>query len=135
LQRPDGGWAQTRFLSSDAWDRLALRRFARQAIASTAVYQRGARFLLASQNRTAHGIASRAPKLQPYFQSGFPHGHDQWISAAAPLVSGSAVEAVEPARNSAVCVKRGAGRWPANWQAISRAISLPHEATRFAKTF
>jgi hypothetical protein len=22
-------------------------------------------------------------KFQPYFESGFPHGHDQWISAAA----------------------------------------------------
>ncbi len=22
-------------------------------------------------------------KVQPYFESGFPHGHDQWISQAA----------------------------------------------------
>ena len=28
-------------------------------------------------------VASRAPKFQPYFQSGFPHDHDQWISSAA----------------------------------------------------
>ena len=28
-------------------------------------------------------VRSRAPKFQPYFQSGFPHDHDQWISAAA----------------------------------------------------
>ncbi|MFN9299747.1 MAG: ankyrin repeat domain-containing protein [Acidobacteriota bacterium] len=27
--------------------------------------------------------ASRSPKFQPYFESGFPHGQDQWISAAA----------------------------------------------------
>lgn len=27
--------------------------------------------------------SSRAPKFQPYFESGFPHGHNQWISAAA----------------------------------------------------
>ena len=26
---------------------------------------------------------SRAMKIQPYFQSGFPYGHDQWISSAA----------------------------------------------------
>jgi hypothetical protein len=28
-------------------------------------------------------VASRAPKFQPYFQSGFPHDHDQWISGCA----------------------------------------------------
>jgi hypothetical protein len=22
-------------------------------------------------------------KIQPYFESGFPHGHDQWISQSA----------------------------------------------------
>jgi ankyrin repeat protein len=27
-------------------------------------------------------VKSRSVKFQPYFQSGFPHGHDQWISAA-----------------------------------------------------
>ncbi|MCA9213895.1 MAG: hypothetical protein KDB27_12575 [Planctomycetales bacterium] len=28
-------------------------------------------------------VISRSVKFQPYFESGFPHGHDQWISAAA----------------------------------------------------
>jgi hypothetical protein len=28
-------------------------------------------------------VKSRAPKFQPYFQSGFPHDHDQWISSSA----------------------------------------------------
>ena len=28
-------------------------------------------------------VRSRAIAFQPYFESGFPHGHDQWISAAA----------------------------------------------------
>jgi hypothetical protein len=27
-------------------------------------------------------VRSRAVKLQPYFESGFPFGHDQWISSA-----------------------------------------------------
>ena len=26
-------------------------------------------------------VASRAVKSQPYFESGFPYGHDQWISS------------------------------------------------------
>jgi len=27
-------------------------------------------------------VRSRSVKFQPYFDSGFPYGHDQWISAA-----------------------------------------------------
>jgi ankyrin repeat protein len=105
LQRPDGGWPQTRFLSSDAYGTGLALYALRQAGESPqgAVYQRGARFLLANQNEDGSWhVASRAPKLQPYFQSGFPHGHDQWISAAATAWSVAALaEAVEPPRNSA----------------------------------
>jgi hypothetical protein len=39
-------------------------------------------------------VASRAPKLQPYFESAFPYGHDQWISVAA---TSFAVMALAPA--------------------------------------
>jgi len=28
-------------------------------------------------------VRSRAIPFQPYFEGGFPHGPDQWISAAA----------------------------------------------------
>jgi hypothetical protein len=45
------------------------------------VYRKGAQFLLATQ--AADGswhVSSRATKFQIYFESGFPHGHDQWIS-------------------------------------------------------
>jgi hypothetical protein len=39
-------------------------------------------------------VRSRAPKLQPYFQSAFPYDHDQWISTAATAM---AVMALAPA--------------------------------------
>jgi hypothetical protein len=39
-------------------------------------------------------VRSRAPKFQPYFQSGFPHDHDQWISSAG---TSWAVRALIPA--------------------------------------
>jgi ankyrin repeat protein len=105
LQRPDGGWPQIRQLASDAYATGLALYALRQAGESpqSDVYQRGARFLLSSQNPdgTWH-VASRAPKLQPYFQSGFPHGHDQWISAAATAWSVAALaEAVEPVQKSA----------------------------------
>ena|SRR2546426_7285512 len=28
-------------------------------------------------------VRSRSPKFQPYFEGGFPYGHDRWISAMA----------------------------------------------------
>jgi len=55
------------------------------AIAVTdAAYQRGVQYLLANQLEDGSWfVRSRAIAFQPYFESGFPHGHDQWISAAA----------------------------------------------------
>jgi hypothetical protein len=48
------------------------------------VYRHGVGFLLASQKPDGSWyVPSRSPKFQPYFQSGFPYNHDQWISSAA----------------------------------------------------
>ena len=48
------------------------------------VYQSGTAFLLDTQcDDGSWHVKSRTRKFQPYFESGFPHGHDQWISAAA----------------------------------------------------
>ena len=47
-------------------------------------YQRGLRFLLDTQFEDGSWyVRSRSIGFQPYFESGFPHGEDQWISAAA----------------------------------------------------
>jgi hypothetical protein len=41
-------------------------------------------YLLRTQRKDGSWyVASRALKFQPYFESGFPYGHDQWISAMA----------------------------------------------------
>jgi hypothetical protein len=45
-------------------------------------------------------VKSRAMKIQPYFQSGFPYDHDQWISASATAWASMALsftEAEKPA--------------------------------------
>jgi hypothetical protein len=86
-QRPDGGWAPTPNLTSDAFatgeSLYALRESASLAV-SDDVYQRGVRFLLSTQaDDGSWYVRSRAPKFQPYFQSGFPYDHDQWISSIA----------------------------------------------------
>jgi hypothetical protein len=104
-QRSDGGWPQLTTLGSDAYATGVALYALRQAgmAPGDAVYDRGVGFLLSTQ--LADGswhVASRAPKLQPYFQSGFPHDHDQWISASATAWAVAALaEAGEPERRSA----------------------------------
>lgn len=86
LQRADGGWSQTPYLASDAYGTATVLYTMHElgVPASDPAYRRGVNYLLRTQ--LADGswhVASRAPKFQPYFQSGFPHDHDQWISSAA----------------------------------------------------
>ena len=83
LQRADGGWAQTPFLGSDAYATgTALHALHETGMApDAAAYRKGVAFLLRTQ--AADGswkVASRTPKFQPYFEGGFPYGHDEWIS-------------------------------------------------------
>jgi hypothetical protein len=52
--------------------------------ASDGAYQKGAQFLLRTQMEDGSWyVRSRSLAFQPYFESGFPHGHDQFVSAAA----------------------------------------------------
>ena len=87
LQRPDGGWAQTARLGSDAYgtgEALSVLHQTGMLKISDAAYRRGTQFLLKTQYEDGSWyVRSRAPKFQPYFESGFPFGHDQWISASA----------------------------------------------------
>src|SRR5207302_5295800 len=49
-----------------------------------AAFQRGIAFLLrAQQPDGSWHVASRSKPFQQYFESGFPHGKDQFISMAA----------------------------------------------------
>ncbi|HLH03891.1 MAG TPA: ankyrin repeat domain-containing protein [Bryobacteraceae bacterium] len=86
LQRGDGGWAQTKYLDSDAYATgLVLHSLYRTGLITPAdeAYRRGVAFLLRTQFADGSWyVRSRAPKFQPYFQSGFPFDHDQWISSA-----------------------------------------------------
>jgi ankyrin repeat protein len=86
-QRPDGGWAQLSTLPSDAYATgqalFALSESGTLAATSPA-YQRGVKFLLNSQMADGSWhVRTRTLPVQPYFDSEFPHGPDQFISAAA----------------------------------------------------
>jgi hypothetical protein len=86
-QRPDGGWAQRDTMRSDAYATgtalVALHQAAGLATGDP-VYRRGLKYLLAAQlgDGTWH-VRSRSKPFQTYFESGFPHGKDQFISLAA----------------------------------------------------
>jgi len=85
-QRRDGGWAQTDYRSSDAYatgEALFALRTAGMATDSR-VYRRGVRYLLRTQLADGSWLVhTRAHPTQSYFESGFPNGEDQFISAAA----------------------------------------------------
>ena len=62
---------------------VALRQSGAVATSAAAV-RRGVDFLLRTQLEDGTWVVkSRAVPIQAYFESGFPHGADQWISAAA----------------------------------------------------
>jgi ankyrin repeat protein len=86
LQRADGGWAQTPHLPSDAYATgqvlYTLRELGVTGLATER--ERASDFLVRTQRDDGSWyVKSRAMKIQPYFESGFPYGHDQWISQAA----------------------------------------------------
>ena len=86
-QGNDGGWSQLPGTKSDAYATgqalYALRAGAGKGTADPAI-ERGLRFLLVNQleDGTWH-VRRRAFPFQPTMDSGFPHGRDSWISAAA----------------------------------------------------
>lgn len=92
-QREDGGWAQldsgepAAALASDAYatgSALVALQQAGGLATSDPVYQKGLAFLVKTQ--LADGswhVVSRSKPFQPYYESGFPHAKDQFISCAA----------------------------------------------------
>jgi len=100
-QAKDGGWSGNPYLQSDAYSTgKALYALHESGVEATdRAYQRGVDYLLSTQYLDGSWyVRSRAIKLQPYFQSGFPYDHDQWISTAA---TAWAVMAIAPAANVA----------------------------------
>jgi ankyrin repeat protein len=86
-QRPDGGWAQRRGMASDAsatGQVLAALRESETIDVRDERCRRAVKYLLTTQ--LADGswfVASRSLPVQPYFETGFPHGRSQFISCAA----------------------------------------------------
>jgi hypothetical protein len=94
-QRSDGGWAQLPALSSDAYatgQALVALHQAGNVPTSSIAYRNGITFLLKTQFQDGSWlVVSRARGTQPYFESGFPHGTNQFISAAGTAWATSAL--------------------------------------------
>jgi hypothetical protein len=96
LQRADGGWSQLPALESDAYATgIALFALHEARVPATdRTYRAGVAYLLSTQaaDGTWH-VRTRALPFQPYFESGYPYGPDQWISAAAAAYATMALSA------------------------------------------
>jgi squalene cyclase len=84
-QHPDGGWSDLESMESGAYA-TGKSLYALQTAglpASDAAYRRGVQYLLSTQQEDGSWyVKTRALSFQPYFDAGFPHGFDQWVSAA-----------------------------------------------------
>ena len=105
LQRADGGWSQLPQMASDAYasgEALYALQAAGKLAANDPVIQRGAAYLLRTQeNDGSWHVKSRSIWVQPYFESGFPHGQDQFISTAGTAWASMALSlAAEPGKLS-----------------------------------
>ena len=101
-QRSDGGWsdlptmASTPYATAKSLVALQLGGLA----ASDPRYQRAVQYLLSTQQEDGSWYTkTRALGFQPYFDGSFPHGYDQWVSAAGTSWAAMALTLALPKEN------------------------------------
>ncbi|MDP9050070.1 MAG: ankyrin repeat domain-containing protein [Acidobacteriota bacterium] len=84
-QKADGSWSDQPAMQSTAYatgKSLVALSIGGLPVSNPA-YQRGVKWLLSHQEKDGSWyVQTRALAFQPYFDAGFPHGHDQWMSTA-----------------------------------------------------
>jgi len=87
LQHEDGGWSQLPQMESDAYATGSVLVALHQAggvPTSDPVYLKGLRYLISAQlDDGSWHVKTRSEPIQAYYESGYPHGKDQFISIAA----------------------------------------------------
>jgi hypothetical protein len=98
-QRADGGWAQLATLETDAYATgQALTALAMAGGVPGPAQQRAVAYLLRTQlDDGTWLVRTRSNPVQPLKDSGFPHGRDQWISAAGTSWAAMALTWPQPA--------------------------------------
>jgi hypothetical protein len=86
-QLDNGGWAQLAEMQGDAYATgtvLAALQQTGEMSSDDAIYRRGLAYLISTQHDDGSWqVATRSVPFQTYFESGYPHGKDQFISIAA----------------------------------------------------
>jgi ankyrin repeat protein len=99
VQRADGGWSDIASMDSSAFTTgLAMVALRTSGLpASDPAYQKGVQYLLSTQQEDGSWhVRSRAAGFQPYFDNGFPHALDQWISSAGTGLATMALTLATP---------------------------------------
>ena len=99
-QRENGGWAQRDDMQPDAYATgLSLYAFHVAGVPATdPAYVKGVRYLMRNQYQDGSWfVRSRAFPTQPYFETGYPFGNNQFLSAAAASWSAAAIAFTLPA--------------------------------------
>ncbi|MEP7307370.1 MAG: ankyrin repeat domain-containing protein [Acidobacteriota bacterium] len=111
-QEPGGGWSQFARTEPDAYATgLSLYALHVAGVPPTdAAYRKGVAFLLGSQYQDgAWLVKTHAFPVQRYFESGFPFGRHQWISAAGTSWASLAIAQTLPDRS---LDRRSSGKRP-----------------------
>lgn len=99
-QHSDGGWAQLPGLESDAYatgQAMVALHEAGTVTANDKAFQHGVAYLLRTQRPDGSWVVrTRSNPVQQFKDSGFPHGRDQWISAAGTSWASMALALSQP---------------------------------------
>lgn len=102
IQRPDGGWGQREEMESDSYatgTALVALHQAGGVSTEDPTYRKGLSYLLSQQLKDGSWhVVSRSKPIQTYFESGYPHGRDQFISMSAASWSTTALALALPVR-------------------------------------
>lgn len=114
-QQPDGGWSQLATLETDAYATgqalYALHTAGMKT--ESPVYQRGITYLLRTQNADGSWLVrTRSNPVQVLKESGFPHGRNQWISAAGTSWAAMALSVASPAKSNSAEVSSAQNQIP-----------------------
>ena len=102
-QHADGGWSDLPTMQSTAYatGKSLVALHLAGLPASSPAYQRGVKWLLSTQQEDGSWyVQTRALGFQPWFDAGFPHGHNQWISAAGTNWAAMALTYALPKSNT-----------------------------------
>jgi ankyrin repeat protein len=103
LQRADGGWSQFAGVETDAYatGQAVYALNAARIEQGDAAYRKGIAYLLNTQAQDGSWhVKTRSIWLQPYFESGFPYGRDQFISTAGTAWASMALATVNLPRDT-----------------------------------